>query len=156
MLSPEGAAAARTLLEAQRHGLLMYASCGWFFNDLAGLETVQILRYAARSMDLYRELGEEPPVEAFLAELSRARSNDPTKGDGRQIWVEQVDGISARDLPAPGGSGPAARACLHGCGQMRGLRRPAPRRRLEASLVGCPPWRRPPRPATGTRTAGRG
>ena len=70
----------------------MYTSCGWFFNDLAGLETVQILRYAARSMDLYRELGEEPPVEAFLAELSRARSNDPAEGDGRQIWKEQVDG----------------------------------------------------------------
>ena len=92
VLQPEGAAAARTLLEAQRHGLLMYTSCGWFFNDLAGLETVQILRYAARSMDLYRELGEDPPVDAFLAELARARSNDPTKGDGRQIWVNEVDG----------------------------------------------------------------
>ena len=83
---------ARTLLEAQRFGLLMYTSCGWFFNDLAGLETVQILRYAARSMDLYRELGEEPPVEAFLRELERARSNDPSAGTGRQIWVDQVDG----------------------------------------------------------------
>jgi hypothetical protein len=83
---------ARALLEAQRFGLLMYTSCGWFFNDLAGLETVQILRYAARSMDLYRELGEEPPVEPFLAELARARSNDPAHGDGRRIWVEQVDG----------------------------------------------------------------
>jgi alpha-amylase/alpha-mannosidase (GH57 family) len=88
----DDAAAARTLLEAQRYGLLMYTSCGWFFNDLAGIETVQILRYAARSMDLYRELGEEPPVEAFLHDLGRARSNDPAAGDGRQIWVEQVDG----------------------------------------------------------------
>ena len=35
-----------TLLEAQRHALLMYTSCGWFFNDLAGIETVQVLRYA--------------------------------------------------------------------------------------------------------------
>jgi hypothetical protein len=83
---------ARALLEAQRYGLLMYTSCGWFFNDLAGLETVQVLRYAARSMDLYRELGEEPPVERFLTELARARSNDPEHGDGRRIWVEQVDG----------------------------------------------------------------
>jgi alpha-amylase/alpha-mannosidase (GH57 family) len=84
--------AARTLLEAQRFGLLMYTSCGWFFNDLAGIETVQILRYAARSMDLYRELGEDPPVESFLHDLGRARSNDPDAGDGRQIWAEQVDG----------------------------------------------------------------
>lgn len=86
------APAARALLEAQRFGLLTYTSCGWFFNDLAGIETVQVLRYAARSMDLYRELGEEPPVDAFLAELGRAVSNDPAAGDGRRIWVEQVDG----------------------------------------------------------------
>ncbi|HJR23932.1 MAG TPA: DUF3536 domain-containing protein [Acidimicrobiales bacterium] len=83
---------ARTLLEAQRFALLMYTSCGWFFNDLAGIETVQILQYAARSMDLHRDLGEEPPVEAFLAELALARSNDPNAGDGRRIWVERVDG----------------------------------------------------------------
>jgi hypothetical protein len=92
VLHPDGLEPARTLLEAQRYGLLMYTSCGWFFHDLAGLETVQILRYAARSMDLYREVGEEPPVDASLDELARARSNDPTAGDGRQIWKDQVDG----------------------------------------------------------------
>jgi hypothetical protein len=43
-------------------------------------------------MDLYRELGEDPPVESFLHDLGRARSNDPDAGDGRQIWAEQVDG----------------------------------------------------------------
>ena len=52
---------ARTLLEAQRFGLLMYTSCGWFFNDLAGIETVQILRYAARSMDLLPRAGRGAP-----------------------------------------------------------------------------------------------
>ena len=83
---------ARSLLEAQRFGLLMYTSCGWFFNDLAGIETVQILRYAARAMDAYRELGESPPVDAFLAVLGQAASNDPAAGDGRRIWAERVDG----------------------------------------------------------------
>jgi hypothetical protein len=82
---------ARALLDAQRFGLLMYTSCGWFFNDLAGIETVQILRYAARATDLYRELGEEPPMDAFLAELGRAVSNDPAAGDGRRIWADQVE-----------------------------------------------------------------
>src|SRR5690606_40493590 len=67
------------LLDAQRNALLMYTSCGWFFNDLAGIETVQILRYAARAMDLYRQLGEEPPEAAFLDVLARARSNDPAQ-----------------------------------------------------------------------------
>lgn len=88
--------AARVLLEAQRFGLLMYTSCGWFFNDLAGIETVQILQYAARSMDWYRDLGEEPPVEEFLAELACAMSNDPAAGDGAQIWRQRVDGARPR------------------------------------------------------------
>jgi hypothetical protein len=81
---------AGVLLDAQRNALLMYTSCGWFFNDLAGIETVQVLRYAARAMDLYRQLGEEPPEAAFLDVLARAASNDPAVGDGRRLWHEQV------------------------------------------------------------------
>jgi alpha-amylase/alpha-mannosidase (GH57 family) len=81
---------AGVLLDAQRNALLMYTSCGWFFNDLAGIETIQVLRYAARAIDLYRELGEEPPEAAFLEVLAGAVSNDPSVGDGRRLWVEQV------------------------------------------------------------------
>jgi hypothetical protein len=81
---------AGVLLDAQRNALLMYTSCGWFFNDLAGLETVQILRYAARAIDLYEQIGESPPVDDFLDVLAQARSNDPALGDGRQIWHDQV------------------------------------------------------------------
>ena len=75
---------AGVLLDAQRNALLMYTSCGWFFNDLAGIETVQILRYAARAIDLYEQLGEKPPVDAVLDVLAQARSNDPAAGDGRR------------------------------------------------------------------------
>jgi alpha-amylase/alpha-mannosidase (GH57 family) len=79
-----------TLLEAQRNAMLMYTSCGWFFHDLAGLETVQVLRYAARVMDLLAELGEPAPEEEFFEVLARARSNDPNEGDGRQVWATHV------------------------------------------------------------------
>jgi hypothetical protein len=68
----------------------MYASCGWFFNDLAGIETVQILRYACRCIDLLDELGEPAPVDAFLDALSQATSNRPEEGNGRQIWARHV------------------------------------------------------------------
>ncbi len=78
------------LLDAQRNALLMYTSCGWFFNDLAGIETVQILRYAARAVDLYQQMGESPPVDEVLSVLAAARSNDPAAGDGRRLWQEQV------------------------------------------------------------------
>jgi hypothetical protein len=82
---------ALTLLESQRHALLMYTSCGWFFNDLAGIETVQIMRYAACCCDLLAELGEPTPIDAVLATLADARSNDPAEGDGREIWHRHVE-----------------------------------------------------------------
>jgi alpha-amylase/alpha-mannosidase (GH57 family) len=79
-----------TLLEAQRNAMLMYTSCGWFFHDLAGLETIQVLRYAARVMDLLGELGEPSPEEAFLDVLAEARSNVAGEGDGRRVWATHV------------------------------------------------------------------
>jgi alpha-amylase/alpha-mannosidase (GH57 family) len=79
-----------TLLEAQRHALAMYTSCGWFFNDLAGLETVQVLRYAARVVDLLVELGEPSGEEAFLEVLAKAESNRPEEGTGRDVWRRHV------------------------------------------------------------------
>jgi alpha-amylase/alpha-mannosidase (GH57 family) len=82
---------ALTLLEAQRHAMLMYTSCGWFFNDIAGLETVQVMRYAARAVDLLDELGESPDVPEVLALLDAAVSNDPSEGTGRDIWRHQVE-----------------------------------------------------------------
>ena len=82
---------ALTLLEAQRHAMAMYTSCGWFFHDLAGLETVQVLRYAARVMDLLAELDEDTGEDAFLAELAGAESNVPEEGDGRRIWRTHVE-----------------------------------------------------------------
>jgi len=82
---------ALTLLEQQRHALLMYTSCAWFFWDLAGLETVQCLRYAARALDLLAEAGEEPPTDAFLAVLAEARSNQPGEGNGHDVWARHVE-----------------------------------------------------------------
>ena len=79
-----------TLLEGQRHALAMYTSCGWFFNDLAGIETVYVLRYAARYMDLLRELGESPPEAELLDVLATATSNVPEEGDGRRVWERHV------------------------------------------------------------------
>jgi hypothetical protein len=79
-----------TLLELQRHAMAMYTSCGWFFNDLAGLETVQVLRYAARVLDLLVELGEPSAEVPFLEVLAKAESNRPDEGDGRDIWLRHV------------------------------------------------------------------
>lgn len=81
---------ALTLLESQREALAMYTSCGWFFWDLAGIETLQVLRHAAHCMDRLAELGTEPPVAEFLRVLDTASSNDTTQGTGGQVWKRHV------------------------------------------------------------------
>jgi len=81
------------LMEMQRHAQLMYTSCGWFFDDISGIETVQVIAYAARVVQLAQELfgeaaaGLEP---ALLARLAEARSNVATAGDGARIYKEQI------------------------------------------------------------------
>ena len=81
------------LMEMQRHAQLMYTSCGWFFDDISGIETVQVIAYAARVLQLAREISLElaAPLEpAFLARMAVARSNVAKAGDGAQIYKEQV------------------------------------------------------------------
>jgi hypothetical protein len=70
--------AARTLLEAQRHAMAMYTSCGWFFADITGIETVQNLRYAARCVELMRDISGQDLEGELLHDLAAARSNNGT------------------------------------------------------------------------------
>ncbi len=63
------------LLEMQRHALLICTSCGWFFDELSGLETVQVIQYAARAIQLANELFGEDLEAGFLKLLEAAKSN---------------------------------------------------------------------------------
>lgn len=74
------------MMEMQRHALRMYTSCGWFFSDLAGLETRLILQHAARAIQLSGEFSSPDLEKKFLQVLSRGRSNLPEMGDGAQIY----------------------------------------------------------------------
>ena len=78
------------LLEMQRHRLLAATSCGWYFADLAGLETVQVMRYAARAIELAENLGESDVEAAFLDRIAEAKSNDPALGNGRTVYARFV------------------------------------------------------------------
>jgi alpha-amylase/alpha-mannosidase (GH57 family) len=78
-------------LELQRSTLLMYASCGWFFSDISGLEPIQILKYACRALELMKELGLASPRARFLEILSEARSNRPELGNGADIYRRFVE-----------------------------------------------------------------
>ena len=82
------------LMEMQRHAQLMFTSCGWFFDDIAGIETVQVIAYAARVLQLASQVfGEQaaPLAPAFLARLAEAHSNDPKAGDGASIYKKCVE-----------------------------------------------------------------
>ncbi len=92
-LSADERVRALQLMEMQRHAQLMYTSCGWFFDDISGIETVQIIAYAARVLQLASALFGEQAITlepSFLAHLAEARSNDPAAGDGARIYREQV------------------------------------------------------------------
>jgi hypothetical protein len=78
------------LLELQRHAMLMYTSCGWFFDDLSRIETVQVIQYAGRVVQLAAELFDNETESRFLERLQAAKSNIPEKGDGRLIYERCV------------------------------------------------------------------
>lgn len=90
-LSEEQKIRALTLLEIQRSSQLTYTSCGWFFSEISGLESVQVLKYAGRALDLIEELGVPSPRERFLEVLSEAQSNLPEMGNGADVFRRFVE-----------------------------------------------------------------
>lgn len=86
----EGARVERAaeLLELEEGALRMFTSCAWFFDDLARIETIQVLKYAAFAIELS---GDAERLEAgLLNRIGDAKSNDPEEGTGRDIWRTRV------------------------------------------------------------------
>lgn len=88
-LDADGRALALDLLEIQHRAMLMYTSCGWFFDDISGLEAVFVLRHAGRVIELSRRTLEMDLEPGFLEILEQARSNDGKK-TGRHVYEESV------------------------------------------------------------------
>ena len=97
---PAARARAHQLLELERHALRMFTSCGWFFDDIAGLESVIVLRSAARAIELAGP--EAARLEAGLLDrLALAPSNDPAVGSGRELYLERVKARLHPRSPSP-------------------------------------------------------
>jgi alpha-amylase/alpha-mannosidase (GH57 family) len=79
-----------TLLEMERNALLMFTSCGWFFDDISGIESVQVMKYACRAMQLAKDVTGNNLEPDYLNALSRARSNKPGHLDGSTIYLDFV------------------------------------------------------------------
>ena len=78
------------LLELQRHALMMFTSCGWFFDDPGGLEAMQILRYAHRAIRMHEELGGTSLEPFFLDQIDPLESVDLNLAKGRRLYAEHV------------------------------------------------------------------
>jgi len=78
------------LLELQRHAMLMFTSCGWFFDELSGIETVQVMQYAGRALQLAQTTLDVDLERSFLDRLAKARSNLREYHDGRRIYEKFV------------------------------------------------------------------
>ncbi len=89
-LSEEDKVFAMKLMEIQRQAMLMYTSCGWFFADISGIETVQIMKYAARAIQLASDFTAKDFETEFLEILSEAQSNVAGMGNGRDIYNKFV------------------------------------------------------------------
>jgi alpha-amylase/alpha-mannosidase (GH57 family) len=93
LLSVDERLRALQLMEMQRHAQLMYTSCGWFFDDISGIETVQVIAYAGRVLQLADALFGESVAgleQNFIARMTEAKSNVPKEGDGARIYNEKV------------------------------------------------------------------
>ena len=89
-LTDEQKVKAMELLEIQRQAMLMYTSCGWFFSEISGIETVQIMKYAARVMQLAKSFMKKDLETPFLEILNEAKSNIPEFGTGKDVYEKFV------------------------------------------------------------------
>ncbi len=90
LLSQDEKVKALKLLELERHAMLMYTSCGWFFDEISGIETIQILQYAARVIQLSQELFNKDFEPYFLSILEKAPSNKEELKNGALVYQKLV------------------------------------------------------------------
>jgi alpha-amylase/alpha-mannosidase (GH57 family) len=92
-LTAEEHTTALELMELERHAMLMYTSCGWFFDEISGIETVQVIAYASRVLQLAAALFGEAGAaleEEFIQRLGEAKSNVPEQKDGAAIYARSA------------------------------------------------------------------
>lgn len=100
-LSREELVRSVSLLEMERNLMLMYTSCGWFFDEISGIETLQVMAYAARALELGERLFPARDFRTpFMTKLAEARSNIAEFRDGRRIFDIFVEPLRADLLRA--------------------------------------------------------
>jgi hypothetical protein len=78
------------IMEMQRHAMLMYTSCGWFFDEISGIETIQVMQYACRVIQLANQICNEDLELEFIKKLGEAPSNVSTYETGDEVYKKLV------------------------------------------------------------------
>jgi len=78
------------LLELERMKMYSQTSCGWFFSDISGIETVQILLYASRCISIYREITGINLEQKFKDILRKAPGNRVEFPNGEVVYEKLV------------------------------------------------------------------
>ncbi len=89
-LSVKETTAVLKLMEMQTEAMKMFTSCGWFFADISGLESTQIMKYAAKAIDIAEAFGAANLEEEMLTELEKAKSNTDKNKSGADIYISKV------------------------------------------------------------------
>ena len=85
-LTPDEITRALMLLEMTKNSLFMMTSCGWFFDEISGIETIQVMMYACRSIQLAKRISGRDFEPSFIGILKEAKSNVPALGNGSDIY----------------------------------------------------------------------
>jgi alpha-amylase/alpha-mannosidase (GH57 family) len=78
------------LLESQKFSLYMFTSCGWFFDDISGIEAIQVLMYAKKAIELCEPFSNEELEKGLMDYLKKAISNDQRYGNGLEVYNKKV------------------------------------------------------------------
>ena len=78
------------LLELERNVMLMFTSCGWFFDEISGIEAVQVMKYAGRAIQLAKEMDGKDLEPGYIKRIEKAPSNHAAFGNGAKVYERFV------------------------------------------------------------------
>jgi alpha-amylase/alpha-mannosidase (GH57 family) len=82
------------LLEMQKYRMFMFTSCGWFFSDITNIETIQILKYAAKAVELTADATGNDFENVFLKNLMEVKGNTKSLPTAADVYRKKIKPLS--------------------------------------------------------------
>ncbi|MDL2285255.1 DUF3536 domain-containing protein [Desulfovibrio sp. OttesenSCG-928-F07] len=88
--APQKRVLAWQILRMQESALSAFASCAWFFDDIARIEPLNAMRFMLRTLEIMKHAGGPDIQNELTAILELAQSNNPAEGSGKNIFDRKV------------------------------------------------------------------